>query len=320
MRGLIRQVTTDREAHALLLGGTDSAILGWGKPLPSYTVFMGRDSEDSRCSGQVVEMLRLKWIPIEITQETAMDVLKILVKINHSYDLVLLNDIAPFVAIERAVKDGARVVRSGQDPEIIFQGYEHLIGYENVTAEIDKLSFGYYRQPLDTLEAHFSVKIDRPYLDPRILDFARMLRRKDNVADNAPIYGSFVQELHGGKKYITKLTLRRTMVGILPVQLAFRPMSDLEYGSGTYRLESRLVDISGPETIEQLNSAGRPLFRNKAHHGMYVLFKEAGLSIITPNVDEYACRSCGGGVPKETEHCYTCGADPARIPLWASRE
>lgn len=316
LKRIIRDVASERKADYLLLGGTDSAILGWAKPLPAYTVVIENSGEDKIYSEKVAKILGLKWELIEISQEKAMDTLKALVKVNKSYDLALMNDIAPYVAMEHAVEKGAKIIRSGQDPEMIFQGYEHLTKYDNVIVEIDKLTAGYYRQPLDVLEGHFSIKIDRPYLDPRILNFARNLSRIDNVVDNTPIYGSYVQEMYKMERRITKLTLRRTMVGILPIELTFRPMSDLVYGSGTYKLEDALIKTSGPERLEEINSKDKPVFRDKAHHGMYVLFRESGLNIIPPKENQYSCLSCGGGVQKETAHCYTCGADPALTPLW----
>jgi asparagine synthetase B (glutamine-hydrolysing) len=280
LRMLIRQVVEKKDAKGLLLGGTDSAIIAWPTPeIHARTVVMNDEGGDRIHSKRVAKALNLKnWESVIITPENAMDKLKLLVRINKSYDLGMVNDIAPYVAIDNLAKTGVKFIRSGQDPELLFQGYEYL-------ADMNTNKFQAYlstwplrpRLPLDTLEKHFGIEIHYPYLDPLIREFAIKLKREDNVVDNTNAYGSAAQEIYRFPPRYTKLTLRRTMVNILPLELAFRPMADLKYGTGTYKLEEALKIISGPETISEINAKGPPFFGNKAHHGLFVLYKDAGL-------------------------------------------
>ncbi len=107
-----------------------------------------------------------------------------------------------------------------------------------------------------------------------------------------------------------KVPLRRVAERLLPEEIAWRPKTDLEFGSGMCALEPVLAATVTADDRERLDRSGMR-FYNDAHRGLYLRWLDAGGTIPEPGSGEYACTSCGGGVTQGRSHCPTCGAWPA---------
>jgi hypothetical protein len=106
------------------------------------------------------------------------------------------------------------------------------------------------------------------------------------------------------------MPLRRLAEPVLPEEIAWRPKTDLEFGSGMCALEPALARIVAPDDRARLDRTGIRFF-NDAHRGLYLRWSAAGGTIPAPGAGDYACLSCGGGVTTGRRHCPTCGAWPA---------
>ena len=51
-------------------------------------------------------------------------------------------------------------------------------------------------------------------------------------------------------------------------------------------------------------------FWSKYHGKLYLIYKELGLEPQPPEIGQYSCSWCGGGVLENRHHCQTCGGYP----------
>ncbi|HUC39147.1 MAG TPA: asparagine synthase-related protein [Candidatus Acidoferrum sp.] len=210
-------------------------------------------------------------------------------------------------------------MRSGEVADTYFRGYYHTYDGINTAFEIGRLPIR-PALPLDAVESKLGLTVDYPYLDPRVRNFAMTLSREENVITR-DVPGAFSDTPPGkgtlkNPAYILgKLALRRAMIGILPDEIVSRIKTEIEFGSGMANLRPYLRRQLGEGQREELEETDGVHFRNNAHAGIYVLYREAGLKPKPPKEGEYACTWCGGGVSfgpnGDNKYCSTCGAYPA---------
>lgn len=322
LRELIR-VTTIKSADALLLsGGIDSSALAAMAPkVPAYTTSLEGTRLDIKFAGMVARHLKLDWHPVVVSKEEAIFNLKETITVAERYDTALLNDVALYIAMKRAIADvGARRTRSGEEADTLFRGYYHTYDGEDTAKELNARP-NRPALPLDKIESKLGIIIDYPYLDKDIKELAKTLSREDNILlqktpgaflDKPPGKGTLESPLY----VLGKVTLRQSMIGVLPYSIVSRPKTEIEFGSGMNSLTAYLRKIGTPELREELEDVKGMHFRSAAHVGLYVLFTEAGLKIRPPKEGEYGCTWCGSGVQIGIKHCYTCGAWPSNTEPW----
>lgn len=328
LRELLQESVASRKADALLLsGGIDSsALAALDRSIPAYTTSLKGASErfDLKFAGKVAKHLKLDWTPVVVTQEEAMNNLRPVVRINESYDLALLNDLALYIAINRAMVDlNSRVitVRSGEPADILFRGY--FVSYEEtrarLSADIDKQDPKVL--PLSKLEGKTRVRVDYPYLNPRVREFAKQLSIDDTVlyrsipGDVWSTHKDNPERLTGPPYPFGKLVLRQTMIDILPQEVSLRSKTDIQFGSGTDTLRAVLRKQIDPLEIVAFESEGFR-FRNVEHAALYKIYRQEGLKPKVPiQGKQNECASCHGGVKQGSMSCDTCGAYPYNIPF-----
>lgn len=334
----LQEAVTDHPSDALLLsGGLDSSLLPALRraaelPLPeAITVGLAGErpchahaSLPVLCNGDlayaaiVADHLGLAWRPLRLDLETALGHLDELIRLRTSFDLGLLNDIPIIAGLRHARSLGARSFWTGDDADTLFGGYRFL------SREADWPAFLAGRiptidPPARAIGEYLGMMPVFPYLTPDVIAVARSLSRDDVhvsiPAEERPLPPSFVDQLDADlmaarERPWGKVNLRRIAARVLPDEIAWRPKTDLEFGSGMCALEAPLAAALGIGERKRLDRTGIRWF-NDAHRGMYLRFRALGLHMPLPGADEYPCTSCGGGVRNGRRHCPTCGAWPA---------
>lgn len=337
----LRRAVRERPATAVLLsGGLDSSVLAalavdeLPQPPLAVTVGLADDAPELRCercaswatrpdgcgsdlafASLVASDLGLDWRPVRLTVPAALSALDDLIRRFHSFDLGLLNDIPLLAGMRRAAALGHMRVWTGDDADSLFGGYRFLR---------DQVDWGaYLRERVPTIRPAareigewLGLAPTFPYLHPAVITLAQSLTRADIEVDIAGRGSpSFVDQFDPALRNAPaqpwgKAILRVVAERVLPQSIAWRPKTDLQFGSGMCRLETPLAaSVSDDERLALARTRVR--WFNTAHMGMYRRFLDLGLSITPPGVGEYACASCGAGVRLGRRHCGTCGAWPA---------
>lgn len=334
----LRTAVAASDADVLLLsGGLDSSLLAGllatsGQPLP-LMITVGLVGEgpcpahaalpypcngDLASAAQVAEHLDLDWRPLRLDVATALAHLDDLMRLRTSFDLGLLNDIPIIAGLRHARSLGARSFWTGDDADTLFGGYRFL------RTEADWPAFLATRipaidPPARAIGEHLGMAPGFPFLAPGVIAVARFLRWDDLhvsiPASERSSPPSFVDQfdpdlMAAPTRPWGKAILRRIADDGLPGDIAWRPKTDLEFGSGMCALEGPLAAEVTSVDRNRLDAMGIRWF-NDAHRGAYLRFEALGLRIPTPEMGDYPCISCAGGVRVGRRHCPTCGAWPA---------
>jgi len=334
----LRTAVAASDADVLLLsGGLDSSLLAGlravsDRPLPiMITVGLAGEGPcpthaglpypcngDLASAAQVAKHLDLDWQPLRLDTESALGHLDDLMRLRTSFDLGLLNDIPIIAGLRYARSLGARSFWTGDDADTLFGGYRFL------RPEADWPAFLATRvpsidPPARTIGEHIGMTPVFPFLAPEVVTVARSLAWDDLhvsiPASERLSPPSFVDQLDPALMAAPtrpwgKVILRRIAGDVLPDDIAWRPKTDLEFGSGMCALEGPLAASVMPVDRVRLDAMGIRWF-NDPHRGAYLRFEALGLRISAPGAGEYRCISCTGGVRMGQRHCPTCGAWPA---------
>ena len=331
----------DRPADVLLLsGGVDSsallgqAVAGGTPPRLALTVSLQAApgdacpvhgdalavpcNSDHDAARDVATWLDVPWQPIRLSQSDALDALVELCLALRSFDLGNLNNIALYVGAINAARIGAERVWTGDDADSLFGAYRYLSDEPDWRAYLAR-RIPTIRPTFTDIASVVGVKPVYPWLHPSILDIARSLDRADVLAeistDERPAMPSFMDQFdpdvqQASTRQWGKIPVRQLAAMHVPDDTAWRPKTDLEFGSGMCALERPLAADLTPDVRDRIDTTGIRFF-NDAHRGLYQRFVDAGGRIPSPSSGQYACMGCGGGVDTGRRHCPTCGAWPA---------
>lgn len=330
----LQDATRRQRPDALLLsGGLDSSLLAalWAhaghRPLavtvglhpsiicPLHEGAILSCNQDLSFAGRVTAALGLDWEPLALTSDEALETLDALLVQQRSFDLGQLNNIPLFAGVRASLARGAASFATGDDGDGLFGGYGFLRGQRDWTRYVNDRLPRIDPPARDIGRALGSAPVF-PYLAPDVTTVAATLAWEDVFAvlprEGPP---SFVDQfdtdvMAAPARPWGKAVLRYVAERWLPREVAWRPKTDLQFGSGMCALEPALGGRVTDAVREQLGATGIAWF-NDAHRGLYLRFRDLGLTVPAPADGQYACRSCGGGVPLGKRHCVTCGCWPA---------
>ena len=314
----------------LLSGGLDSSLLAaiWTQQGHRFrAVSVGLDpnvrctpahrflpypcNSDIAWAGTVATHLELDWHPVILGEREAMDALDWHMAQQRSFDLGQLNNI-PLIAALQAM-EGATFA-TGDDGDGLFGGY--LFSKEQpdwgayVAERIPRID-----PPARGIGLAAGWTPLFPYLEPEVLEIARSLRSSDIRADipvgERSLPPSFMDQFDTAAFEATsrswgKVVLRKVAERWLPDEIAWRPKTDLQFGSGMCALEPSLALRINPGLMPSLQTTAIRFF-NDAHRALHLRFRGLGLTIPPVRDGEYRCASCGAGIRLGKRHCATCG-------------
>ncbi|MCO5216405.1 MAG: asparagine synthase C-terminal domain-containing protein [Thermomicrobiales bacterium] len=325
--------TTEIRPDVLLLGaGVDSALLAamWTKQghrfrtitvgldpavrcVPAHTYLPYPCNSDLEWARRVAETLNLDWAPIALSLRDALHYLDMVMMQQRSFDLGQLNNIALYAALNRATGwDDRTTFASGDDADGLFGGYlnatEHADWGGWVRERIPHID-----PPVRGIGEALNWQPMFPYLHRDVLTVAESLTQGD-IRESLPVGSlppSFMDQfdptsLDATERTWGKVVLRRVGERYLPRELAWRPKTDLQFGSGMCALEPHLAKALNVGTRMQIEQTGMRFF-NDAHRGLYSRYRSLGGVIPPVSEGQVACANCGGGVPEGKRHCHTCG-------------
>lgn len=327
---------TDRIRPDLLLlgGGVDSALLAamWkhhGHTFRAITVGRAESltctpaheflpytcNSDLEWSSKVATALDLDWTPVALDKREAMRFLDTLVVQHQSFDLGQLNNIALIAALDRAAAwDDRTTFASGDDGDGLFGGYLNAAMHTDWGTWVAE-RIPHIDPPVRGIGKAMNWQPLFPYLEPEVLAVAKTLTsadiRQSVAVGEQSLPPSFMDqfdlEAFGASERVWgKVILRKVAERYLPYELAWRPKTDLQFGSGMCALEHPLGTLLNAGHHMRIQQTGM-MFYNEAHRGLYSRFLSLG-GVIPPVKDgEYACPNCGGGLPIGKRHCHTCG-------------
>lgn len=342
-RALITAITERPTDVLLLSGGVDSSLLAAmarehlhrapvaitvslevspGTHFPTHGADLAVPCNSDHAAAQdVVKWLDLNWQPIRIAPSVAIDALLDLCLALRSFDLGNLNNIALYVGALRATRFGAKRIWTGDDADSLFGGYRFLGQHQDWRIYLAE-RIPTIRPPFTDIAAIAGATPVYPWLHPNVLDVAITFERsavlKAIPVAERPAPPSFMDQfdtevINASTRTWGKVPLRQVAARYLPDEIAWRPKTDLQFGSGMCALEPDLAQIVTPDNRERLDRTGIAFF-NDAHRGLYLRYINAGGTVPEPGPGEYACLNCGGGVAEGRRHCATCGAWPANEP------
>lgn len=341
----LQRAVRETPGDALLLsGGLDSSLLaalnprlpaitvvleGWSSRLKPYAgagcAVCARTATYSEGCGadltfarQVAACLDLQWHPIEISQREALQNLRELVSLTHSYDLALLNNITIYTGLKYAQAHGWHTIWTGDDADTLFAGYSYLRAKSDWSAYLHQaIPHIQHIGPDASRIAHgLRLSMRYPYLHPTVLALAQSLNLTENIEwRESESAGAFLDQFDASlvqqkTKPWGKVLLRHAAQELLPATIAWRPKTDLEFGSGMCRLEEYLAKSLSPEDRQESDNTSRR-FWNDAHRALYLMYRRKGIESRPPASGEYACTWCGAGVVVGIRHCKVCGGSPS---------
>ena len=340
LESAIRTATGRQRPDVLLLsGGVDSSLLAamWKRAGHRFrAVTVGLDPS-IRCSSahtylpypcnsdldwarRVAKALDLDWTPVVLSEREALEALDWLLMQQGSFDLGQLNNI-PLIAGLLAAKDfNGKTFATGDDGDGLFGGYRFL---QNQTdwPEYVRERIPHIDPPARGIGIAAGWTPVFPYLEPEVLDIVRGLGVDDLWQERSveahPLPPSFMDQfdfplMQATNRRWGKVILRQVAERWLPKEIAWRPKTDLQFGSGMCALEGPLGLRVNAGVLMNLNLTGIEWF-NDAHRALYLRYRALGLQVPKPTEGEYPCRSCGGGVPIGKRHCAICGCWPADV-------
>ena len=318
----------------LLGGGVDSALLAalWkhhGHEFRAITV--GREAtllctpahdflpytcnSDLEWSERVANHLDLDWTPVALDKRDAMQYLDMLVVNQQSFDLGQLNNIALIAALDRAAEYDARTTfATGDDGDGLFGGYLNAATHEDWGAWISE-RIPHINPPVRGISKPMNWSAMFPYLEPEVLEVVKSLSQSDirqsvsveEISLPPSFMDQFDNAAYGASERVWgKVILRKVAERYLPYDLAWRPKTDLQFGSGMCALEHPLATLLNTGHRLMIEQSGMRFF-NDAHRGLYSRFLSLGGQIPPVQDGEYACPNCGGGIVIGKNHCQTCG-------------
>jgi asparagine synthetase B (glutamine-hydrolysing) len=334
----IRTAAEEARPDVLLLsGGLDSSLLAamWVKAGHRFrAITVGLDpsvhcssahaylpypcNSDLLWAEKVAGALDLDWTPVVLSQNDALEALDWLLMQQRSFDLGQLNNI-PLIAGLMATREiGGETFATGDDGDGLFGGYRFLQHHTDWPAYVRE-RIPHIDPPARGIGRAAGWTPIFPYLTDGVLDIVRSLAVTDlwqeRSIDEHALPPSFMDQfdtefMGSANRRWGKVILRQVAERWLPKEIAWRPKTDLQFGSGMCALEVPLGLRLNSGVLMNLNLTGIEWF-NDAHRALYLRFRALGLTIPEPEAGEYACRSCGGGVPIGKRHCVICGCWPA---------
>lgn len=293
LRGAVER---NRGEGILLSGGLDSSIIALLSPgSQAFTVTLEGEGSDFEFARRVARHLKINWKHRSVSIKEALDTVPRVVREIRSFDPALPNDVATYLGLELAAKDGLRSVMTGDGADELFAGYDymHVLNLDEYIPKIaERMSFS---SPM--LGRSFGIAVAQPFADRKFVEFTLSIPPDLKVK----------KECH---RVWGKWILRKAFENELPHEVVWRTKTPIEFGSGMTRIRYVIEEMISEAEYRQKCQMYPIRFRSKEHIYYYEIYLREVGDIALPREGEKACCDCGAGVPIWSSHCRTCGGFP----------
>lgn len=236
----------------LFSGGVDSTIIAkvlyeQGHRVPCYVVNVeGVTSKDVVAARAVSEQLGLDLREVILTKDEIESLLPTVASLIEDSNVVKIGvALTFFAACRQASEDGCRVVFSGLGSEEIFAGYQRHLNAADINKECLYGLLKMYERDLyrdDVITMDNGIELRLPFLDHELIRYALRIPSRFKIADNT------------SKKVLRDVALH---LGV-PKEVAYRPKSAAQYGSGVDKMIGKLAKSSKSSKSEYLRQFYTP--------------------------------------------------------------
>jgi len=303
----LKEVCNSCKADTISLsGGLDSTILGYylkeKKPIAVSVIAQDFPSTDLTYSQLAAQELNLPLTIVKVSTEDILESIRGTIAILKNFnDIEIRNNTVMYLAIKWVKDHDLHGIITGDGADELFAGYSFLIQKEEEEIEKEINRIGEIMHfPTQQIGKAFGVKIESPFLDKKIIEFAK------SIPTNLKV------KTEGNKRY-GKWILRKTFENKIPVQIAWREKSPMQDGAGTKALTNffdvMISDKEFSEKKQRIEKESGIKIRSKESLHYFEIYKEIhGLSnsVKTKGI---TCPSCHFNT-ENFKFCRMCGAFP----------
>jgi len=289
-----------------LSGGLDSTILAYylKEKKPKSIAIIAKDfaaNDLAYCQLASKEFdLPLTIITVETSEilEAIKGTISILKNFN---DIEIRNNIVMYLAIKWVRNHGSKGIITGDGADELFAGYGFLLNKseEELEKEIQRIC-SVMHFPTQKIGNALGVTVDSPYLDEKIIEFAKNIPANLKVKiERGNIHGKWI--------------LRKTFERKIPMQIAWREKSPMQNGAGTSGLV-KLFDILSNDKVfsekkKKIEQESGITIRSKESMYYFEIYKN--LHGLPRNISDLAisCPYCHFNTGN-SKFCRMCGAFP----------
>lgn len=286
----------------LLSGGLDSTLYAHlardAKP-KAYVVLTpaGMDRPYARAAA---DSAGLELRVIELTLDEVAQRAEEITRIERTFDpMEVRNSVIQFIGMERALKDGASLVGTGDGADELYAGYSYM-------TSMPPAKLTEYRQYLASRMTFASAIIAKTLRIRTTSPFLHEVVRAHVVH----LHNECLVGRHQGRAW-GKWILREAFVGRVPAEILWRWKDPLEVGSGTAHLPSHLAreKVSSFARLKQRGLDEGVVLRDAEHAMYYEAYRRdhAPPRDLDPST-RTRCPSCHGPANEDSTFCKTCGS------------
>jgi asparagine synthase (glutamine-hydrolysing) len=264
-----------------LSGGLDSSIVAAlareaKNMLDTFVVGTG-DSRDIAASQQVADYLGTHHHVYSYTFEEMLDSLPEVIYYLESFDAPLVRSAVPNYFLAKLAAEHVKVILLGEGADELLAGYAYLAAIDDPQALDKELRLITQKlhntnlQRADRMTMSQSIEGRVPFLDEQVIETMFSL----------PAEWKLQRENHPEKEL-----LRRSVAGLLPDEIVWRPKLKFSDGAGSMNMLVDYADrkISDEEYARHRRTPGSPPIRSKEELLYYYIFKETFGDELSPDV------------------------------------
>lgn len=295
----LRQKLTEalgrNQARAILVsGGIDSGILAYlSPPVKGVTVNLEGKGEDLKYVSILRDSLDLDVTLVKVGVDEALSAVREVVKTLRSFDPALPNDLAVYLGMKEAKRQGLKSIMTGDGGDELFGGYSYMQEMDDLDGYIRRISRSMSFSS-NRIGEYFGLEVKQPYLDHNFIEFALSLGKDLKIKEEKG-------------KICGKWVLRKAFEPFLPAEFIWQEKRPLEVGSGMALLRRVIAEKITDEEFEEKKRVYPVKFLCKEHLFFYEIYRKEVGEIPQPGEGEDRCPGCGGGVHHGKRHCKICG-------------
>ncbi len=294
LREELMKATERNLADGLFLsGGLDTAILASLVPgRKAFTIRLESYGNDSKYAEVVAKQFNMEHYQIVVNIDQALSAIPEVIRILHTFDPAIPNDLAIYFALKFAKDRGAESIMTGDGADELFAGYSYMFNL-NLNDYISRIA-GKMHFSSNELGRYFGIEMKQPYLDKEFIRFSLEIPRDLKVkAENGKVWGKWI--------------LRKTFEDDLPYEIIWQDKRPIEYGSGFTKLRETIESKISDEEFKKKERSYPVRFINKEHLFYFEVYMNIVGDIPAPGEGEKQCPGCGAGIDQNALHCRICG-------------